>query len=84
MHWLADDYPAAAASNRQALELFRGLGHRRGQANALNGLGRVYRLTGDYPAAAASLRQALELFRDHRPPDRRERRPDANWLLCRR
>ena len=33
------DYPAAAASHRQALELYRGLGYRLGQASALDNLG---------------------------------------------
>ena len=40
---VADDYPAAAAALRQALELYRGLGHRGGEAEALNELGTVHR-----------------------------------------
>ena len=44
--------------------MFRDLGDRLGQAEALNDLGVVQRQTGDYPAAAASHQQALELFRD--------------------
>ena len=43
---------------------FRGLGDRLGQANALNRLGNVRRLTGDYPAAAQALEQALGIYRD--------------------
>ena len=35
------DYPAAAASHRQALDLFRDLGNRLGQAEALNNLGEL-------------------------------------------
>ena len=58
------DYPAAAASHQQALELYRGLGDRLGQASALDQLGRVQRETGEYPAAAASHQQALALYRD--------------------
>ena len=58
------DYPAAAASQQQALALFRDLGHRLGQAHALNDLGLVQQQTGDYPAAAASHQQALALFGD--------------------
>ena len=58
------DYPAATASQAQALRLFRDLGDRQGQAWALNRLGIVQRLTGDYPAATASQAQALRLFRD--------------------
>ena len=58
------DYPAAAASQRQALALFCDLGDLYGQAGALNDLGVVQQETGDYPAAAASHQQALALFRD--------------------
>ena len=70
MQRLTGDYPAAAASQQQALELFRDLGDRLGQASALNELGIVQQLTGDYPAAAASHQQALELFRDLGEPAR--------------
>ncbi len=67
---MAEDDPAAAAL-RQALELSRDLGYRRGEADALYRLGDVHRYTGDYPAAAACHRQALELYRDlgHRPEE---------------
>ena len=64
VQWLTGDYPAATASLTRALELFRDLGDRRGQAWALHDLGVVQRRTGDYPAATASLTQALQLFRD--------------------
>ena len=57
------DYPAAAASQQQALKLFRDFGERLGQAYALNDLGVVQRETRNYPAAAASHRLALSLFR---------------------
>ena len=59
---LMGDFPAAAASQARALELYRELRNRRGEANALNDLGFVQRRIGDYPAAAASLYQALELY----------------------
>jgi hypothetical protein len=55
------DYRAAAASARQALELYRDLGERYGQINTLIDLGDVQRLTGDYTAAAASVQQAQAL-----------------------
>jgi tetratricopeptide (TPR) repeat protein len=58
------DHLAAAASLQWALELFRGLDHRPGQAWTLNDLGVVQQETTDYAAASASLQQALELFRD--------------------
>ena len=64
MQQLTGDYPAAAASQQQALALFRDLGDLHGQADALNCLGVVQQETGDYPAAAASQQQALALFRD--------------------
>ena len=54
----------AAASHQQALELYRDLGDRLGQASALDNLGRVQRETGEYTAAAASHQQALALYRD--------------------
>jgi tetratricopeptide (TPR) repeat protein len=58
------DYPAATASQRQALALFRDLGDQLGQAEALNDLGVVQQETGDYAAATASHQRALVLFRD--------------------
>jgi tetratricopeptide (TPR) repeat protein len=64
MHFRTGDYPAAVTCHQQALELFRDLGHRHGQTDALNELGIIQRLTGDYPAAVTSQQQALELFRD--------------------
>ena len=36
---LTGDYPAAAASQQQALGMFRDLGDRRGQASAIDNLG---------------------------------------------
>ena len=50
--------------DQQALELYRDLGDRLGQASALDNLGRVQHETGEYPAAAASHQQALALYRD--------------------
>ena len=64
MRWLTDDYPAAAQALEQALGIYRDLGDRLGQANALRDLGVVRRLTGDYPAAAQALEQALDIYRD--------------------
>ena len=81
MQQLTGDYPAAAASHQQALELFRDLGDRLGQAYALNDLGIVQRLTGDYPAAAASHQQALALFRDLDNPSARPS-PSTSWASC--
>jgi DNA-binding SARP family transcriptional activator/tetratricopeptide (TPR) repeat protein len=62
MQAMTEDPSAAADSATRALELYRGLGDRAGQAAALHAIGAVY-MGGDYPAAASALRQALELFR---------------------
>jgi len=60
------DGPWADAITRHtaAIQAARHLGDRLGQANALNGLGIVRRLTGDFPAAAQALEQALGIYRD--------------------
>ena len=47
-----------------ALDLYRQLGNRLGEAEALTQINIVQRLTGDYAAATASLARALELHRD--------------------
>jgi len=61
---MVEDPPAAAAAQRQALELYRDLGDRAGQATVLTAIGVRSVITDDYPAAAAALGQALELYRD--------------------
>lgn len=64
MQQATGDYPAASASHARALELYRDLDDRLGEAEAVNELGIVQRLTGDYPAAAVSHACALELYGD--------------------
>ena len=63
---LRHDGPWAEAITRHtaAIQAARHLGDRLGQANALNDLGDVRRLTCDYPAAAEALEQALGIYRD--------------------
>jgi tetratricopeptide (TPR) repeat protein/transcriptional regulator with XRE-family HTH domain len=63
---LRRDGPWTEAITRHtaAISAARHLGDRLGQANALNDLGDVRRLTGDYPAAAQALEQALSIYRD--------------------
>jgi tetratricopeptide (TPR) repeat protein len=58
---LRQDGPWAEAITRHAtaLRAARQLGDRSGQANALNNLGDMRRLTGDYPDAARDLEEAL-------------------------
>jgi len=60
------DGPWADAITRHtaAIQAARHLGDRLGQANALNDLGIVRRLTGDCRAAAQALEQALGIYRD--------------------
>jgi tetratricopeptide (TPR) repeat protein/transcriptional regulator with XRE-family HTH domain len=63
---LRHDGPWAEAITRHAtaLRAARHLGDRPGQANTLNNLGIVRRLTGDYPGAAQVLQEALGISRD--------------------
>ena len=59
LHQITGDYLSAGTSNREALEIFRGVGDQPNQAVALNDLGVVQQLTGDYLAAAAAHQQAI-------------------------
>jgi tetratricopeptide (TPR) repeat protein len=61
---MTGEYPAAAQDLEQALGIYRDLGDRLGQANALSELGVVRRATGDFPAAAQALEQTLGIYRD--------------------
>jgi tetratricopeptide (TPR) repeat protein/transcriptional regulator with XRE-family HTH domain len=63
---LRRDGPWADAITRHtaAIQAARSLGDRLGQANALNDLGTVRRLTNDYPASTQALEQALGIYRD--------------------
>jgi class 3 adenylate cyclase/tetratricopeptide (TPR) repeat protein len=63
---LRHDGPWAEALARHAIALrsAQRLGDRPGQADALNDLGGVRKLTGDYPGAARVLKEALSIYRD--------------------
>ena len=63
--WRSDG-PWAEAITRHtaAVQAARHLGDRLGQANALNDLGHLRRMTSDYPAAAQDLNEALAIYRD--------------------
>lgn len=63
---MTDDYPSAVESLKEALEIYRDLGDRQGQANALRYLGAARRLTGDYSSAAESHEEALGIYGDLR------------------
>jgi len=57
-------YAAAAAAAREAVEVHRSLGDRRGEAHALHRLGVAELYQGHYPAALGLLQQALAIARD--------------------
>ena len=63
---LRQDGPWTDAVTRHttAVQAARHLGHRPGEANALNDLGVVRRLTGDYPGATRDLEEALGIYHD--------------------
>jgi hypothetical protein len=56
------EHAAVTASHQQALQLYRVIGYRVGEARALTALGAVLQAIEDYPAAAASLAAAQELY----------------------
>jgi tetratricopeptide (TPR) repeat protein len=64
----AGQYPGVGQALQAALDIYRDLGDRLGQANALHGLGvvaeRTGERTGQYPAAAGALEEALGIYRD--------------------
>ena len=64
MQQLTGDYPAAAASHQQALELCRDLGDRLGQAETLNCLGELSSRTAASRQARDHHAQALAIARD--------------------
>ena len=63
MRTIVADYPAAAASLKQAVALYADIADLAGQAFALCQLGIVQVWTGDYPAGIASDERALVLAR---------------------
>jgi tetratricopeptide (TPR) repeat protein/transcriptional regulator with XRE-family HTH domain len=77
---LRRDGPWADALTRHAaaVQAAQRAGDRLGQANALNDLGNLRRLTGDYPGAAQAQEQALAICRDL--GDRRGQANALNYL----
>jgi len=77
---LRRDGPWADALTRHAaaVQAAQRAGDRLGQANALNDLGNLRRLTGDYPGAAQAQEQALGICRDL--GDRRGQADALNYL----
>jgi tetratricopeptide (TPR) repeat protein len=64
MQALTSDLASAAATFQQAQAVYRDLGDRAGQADAVNGLGFAQSRTSRFASAIACHQQALELFRD--------------------
>jgi tetratricopeptide (TPR) repeat protein len=58
------DYRGAAEAQEEALDIYRAISHRGGQANALTDLGSVRRVTGDHRGAAEALEKALDISRE--------------------
>lgn len=63
-YYYHSDHEKALAKGSQALELFRQIEERDGEANALFGIGMVRWSLGDYDQALQSMHEALELFRE--------------------
>jgi tetratricopeptide (TPR) repeat protein len=57
------DYPAAARLLEEALRIFRDVGDRGSEAEALNERGTLHRVSGDLAQAEGCHQQALELAR---------------------
>ena len=64
VHQETGDYETVASCYADALELYRDLDDRLGQAHALNYLGIAQNVSDDYPAAEDTLADALKLYRD--------------------
>lgn len=64
------DHEKALAKGTKALELFRSLEEKEGEANALFGIGMVRWSLGDYEQALQSMHEALDLFRRLERPQR--------------
>ncbi len=60
----------ALAGRREALDLFREIGERGGEANALFGLGMVHWSLGDFEKALQYMHESLDLFRELAHPTR--------------
>ena len=58
-----NDFPSAERHLLEALQLFRDLGDRNGEAATLNRLGEVARYTGDFPRAEAYYGESLKCYR---------------------
>ena len=63
MRRLTGDYPAAAQALEEALGIYRDLGDRGGEAEALNERGTLHRVSGDLAQAEGCHQHALELAR---------------------
>jgi tetratricopeptide (TPR) repeat protein len=60
---MTSDYPAAVQALKQALGIYRDLGDRGGEAEALNKKGTLHQVSGDLAQAEAYHQRALDLAR---------------------
>jgi tetratricopeptide (TPR) repeat protein len=58
------DYPAAVRASEEALAIYRDIGDRGGEVEALNDRGALHRASGEPALAEGYHRQSLELSRD--------------------
>ena len=70
---LTGDYPAAAASQTEALQLFRDIGDRHGQAEAAINLGELRSLSSAHDDARGYYARALSIALDINAPDQEAR-----------
>ena len=63
VRYVTGDLAGADETLTRALEIYRALGNRLGEANALTDLGRVRFMAGHYPRAGEALTRALEIYR---------------------
>ncbi|MBW4683405.1 MAG: tetratricopeptide repeat protein [Microcoleus vaginatus WJT46-NPBG5] len=64
----AGQFQAAIESGQKALDIYRDIGDRRGEASALGILGEAYRLQGDLPRAIELFQQCLAIAREIKDP----------------
>jgi tetratricopeptide (TPR) repeat protein len=64
MHHVIDEYLMARARYEEALQRYRDIGDRLGEATCLQGLGDVHRGQAEHPLARARYEEALQRYRD--------------------
>jgi tetratricopeptide (TPR) repeat protein len=64
VHYMLSEYQEARARYEQALPIYREIGARLGQANAIKSLGDVHRMLAEYQEARARYEQSLPIYRE--------------------